>query len=64
MVAHELKTPLAVISGYAELLRIRDDPRSREEAIEQIVEATQQLARAVNRVVDMLVPPDDGAEGR
>lgn len=57
--AHELKTPLAVISGYVELLRIREDPRSREEAMDRIAEATQQLADAVNRAVDMLVPPVD-----
>ena len=30
--AHRLRTPLAVISGYAELLQIRDDEETRTEA--------------------------------
>lgn len=51
-VAHQVKTPLAVIRGYAELLGARDDEATRHEAAAQITEATDQLERMVD---DLLV---------
>lgn len=42
-VAHQVKTPLAVIRGYAELLGARDDEATRHEAAAQIREATDVL---------------------
>jgi signal transduction histidine kinase len=50
--AHELRTPLAVVVGYAELLRTRDDPAVRKEASERILEAAERLSRALD---DLLV---------
>ena len=46
--AHELRTPLAVIAGFAELLQARDDERTREEAALRISEATGQLRSVVD----------------
>jgi len=46
--AHELRTPLAVIIGYAELLRLRDDEETRKEAPERIVTAAQELGWVVD----------------
>jgi signal transduction histidine kinase len=42
-VAHQVKTPLAVIRGYAELLGVRDDEATRHEAAAQIREAAEVL---------------------
>ena len=41
--AHEFKTPLAVIVGFAELLGARDDERTRLEAARRIMEASERL---------------------
>ncbi len=49
--AHELRTPIAAISGFAELLRIRDDDRLRHEAADQILAGTSRLSRFVNELV-------------
>jgi CheY-like chemotaxis protein len=45
--AHDLKNPIAVIVGYAELLRARDDDKIRREAPEMILEAAAELRRVV-----------------
>lgn len=47
-IAHELKTPLAVIAGFAELLAVRDDERTRAEAAARIMEATERLGQAID----------------
>jgi CheY-like chemotaxis protein len=41
--SHDLKTAVSVIAGYAELLLIRDDERTRQEAPQRILEAAQRL---------------------
>jgi signal transduction histidine kinase len=46
--AHELKTPLAVLLGYVELLELRDDETIRREAPRRIKEAAERLAAAVD----------------
>jgi signal transduction histidine kinase len=51
-VAHQVKTPLAVIRGYAELLGARDDEATRHEAAAMIREATEVLDFMVD---DLLV---------
>jgi CheY-like chemotaxis protein len=56
--AHDLRNPLAVISGYAELLRMRDDDRTRLEAAERILEAVGQLSGALDSALDRFFPPD------
>jgi signal transduction histidine kinase len=46
--AHEFKTPLAVIVGFAELLSARDDERTRLEASRRITEASERLRDALD----------------
>ena len=52
--AHALKTPLAVIAGYSELLQARDDPAVREEALAHISEAARQLLRVTDDVLALV----------
>lgn len=52
--AHALKTPLAVIAGYSELLRARDDPAVREEGLVHISEAAQQLVHVTDDVLALV----------
>ncbi|HMJ00551.1 MAG TPA: histidine kinase dimerization/phospho-acceptor domain-containing protein [Gaiellaceae bacterium] len=46
--AHELKTPLAIIVGFAELLGARDDERTRVEAAKRITDASERLRDALD----------------
>jgi CheY-like chemotaxis protein len=54
LLAHDLKTPLAAIIGYAELLRTRDDDEIRREAPVQIAEAARRLSAAIDHLVGSL----------
>jgi CheY-like chemotaxis protein len=54
--AHDLKTPLSVIVGYAELLRARDDEATRREAPERILEAAERLRLEIDALVERLAP--------
>jgi CheY-like chemotaxis protein len=56
LLAHELKSPLAVIVGFAELLRARDDEEIRREAPERILEAAQRLQTVIDDSLLVLVP--------
>lgn len=47
-----MKTPLAVIAGYAELLRVRDDESMRNEAIERILEGVQRLRSELDALAE------------
>ena len=58
--AHALKTPLAVIAGYSELLQARDDPAVREEGLARISEAAQQLLCVTD---DVLAVGEDDEPG-
>lgn len=49
---HELRAPLAIVVGYAELLQRRDDPELREEATQRIHQAAERLGAAID---DLLV---------
>jgi signal transduction histidine kinase len=50
-VAHDLRTPISVIVGYAELIERRlEDPKTRE-AAGNILEAADRLRSAVNRLL-------------
>lgn len=53
---HDLKTPLAVIIGYGELMASRDDEKSRLEASRMIVEAAERLSREIDDALDLLLP--------
>jgi signal transduction histidine kinase len=46
-IAHDLQTPLSVIIGYAELLRMRDDEQTRREAPVRIQEAAERLSTLI-----------------
>lgn len=52
--AHELRTPIAVIAGFAELLGMRDDERTRLEAAKEIGRAAGRLSDAVDDLVAAL----------
>jgi signal transduction histidine kinase len=54
---HDLKTSLSVISGYAELLRLREDEASRREAIQQIIEGVDRLRRELDELAQRLADP-------
>ncbi|OFW72379.1 MAG: hypothetical protein A2Y55_07870 [Actinobacteria bacterium RBG_16_68_12] len=53
-VAHEFRSPLAVITGYAELLRRRDDPGFRETAVARIEQAAERLSLAIDDLLSLL----------
>lgn len=57
--SHALRTPVALIIGYAELLRTRDDEEIRREAPVLIREAAQELTDAIDDLV-VVVAVDAG----
>ena len=62
--AHELKTPLAVIAGFAELLAVRDDERTRREATAQIMVASERLANALDDLLKGIAAEQSDLAGR
>jgi len=55
-VSHDLRTPLAAITGSASTLRTQDsrlDPQTRAELIENISEEAERLERLVSNLLDM-----------
>ena len=46
--AHDLRTPIAIMTGYADLLRVRDDERTRLKAAEEILKAADRLSGLVD----------------
>ena len=58
--AHDLRTPLTVIAGYAELLLQRDDEETRRDAAEQILAATTRISSGIDDVLTLLaIAADD-----
>ena len=55
--SHALRTPLAVISGYAELLGTRADEATRLEAAVMIEEAVSRLSAILDDVLPLLAAP-------
>ena len=54
---HDLKTPLAMIVGYAELLQTRpDDEEIRREAPALIIEAAERLGRTLDEALALFSP--------
>jgi signal transduction histidine kinase len=49
--AHRLRTPLAVIVGYVEILALRDRTGENAEVLEHLREATTELTAAIDEVV-------------
>jgi signal transduction histidine kinase len=49
--AHELKTPVAAIKGFAELLATRDDEDSRREAAAQIAVGIERLEKSIDDIL-------------
>lgn len=54
-VSHELRTPLGLIRGYAEMSRDihQDDPVTRNENLDIIIEESERLGRMVDEILDM-----------
>lgn len=54
-ISHELKTPLAVIAGYAEGLAecVNDDPESRNYYCEVILDETEKMTRMVKQLLSL-----------
>jgi signal transduction histidine kinase len=50
--AHELKTPLAAIKGFAELLAARDDEATRREASKQILAGATRLSHTIDEILE------------
>ena len=57
--AHELRTPLAAIRGFAELLQARDDERTRVEASARIMEAAERLSTAIDALLAAVAEAGD-----
>jgi signal transduction histidine kinase len=53
-VGHGLRSPLAIIAGYAELMRVRPDDRTRLEASLRIQEAAEQLSAQIDETLLLL----------
>lgn len=53
---HDLKTPLAVIIGYGELVAARGDEPTRVEASRMIIEAAERLSREIDAALARLLP--------
>ena len=62
--AHEFKTPLAVIVGFAELLGARDDERTRLEAAKRIMEASERLGDALDDLLSGVAADKGDLGGR
>ena len=54
-VSHELKTPIALVSGYAEGLRdgIADDPESRNEYLDVIIDESEKMGNLVANLLEL-----------
>jgi PAS domain S-box-containing protein len=55
VISHELKTPVALIQGYAETLLRKDarwDPQTRQESLEVILEESDRLHHLIDNLLD------------
>ncbi len=52
-VSHELKTPIAIISGYAEGLKLDISPASREEYCNTIIDESRRMNRLVLSILEL-----------
>ncbi|HKV32656.1 MAG TPA: histidine kinase dimerization/phospho-acceptor domain-containing protein [Candidatus Dormibacteraeota bacterium] len=59
---HDLRTPLAVINGYAQLLRSEDlSPEQRARACDLILEKCEELNAVIRRLLE---PSESGLQTR
>lgn len=61
-IGHDLRGPLAVVSGFAALLAVRGDERLRLEAAEQITAATKLLSDRIDSLLVDLAPAAAGEQ--
>lgn len=52
-VSHEIKTPLAIIQNYAELLQTEADQEKREEYTQAILQATKRLSTLISDILKL-----------
>ena len=52
-VSHELKTPISIISGYAEGLKLDINPKSRESYCDIIIEESQRMNKLVLSILEL-----------
>ena len=50
---HEMLTPMNAIMGMAQIAQMQSDPESRKECLDEIAQASSQLLRLINDVLDM-----------
>lgn len=63
LVEHDMRSAIAVVLGYAELLRMRDDEELRLEASDRLIEAAGRLRDLLDGLLATLegtaIPPPD-----
>lgn len=52
-VSHELKTPISIISGYAEGLKLDVNPKSREEYCNTIIDESRRMNKLVLNILEL-----------
>lgn len=52
-VSHELKTPLAIVSSYAEMLKYEGEHIDKEEYLEVILEESKQMSQMIGKLLDL-----------
>jgi signal transduction histidine kinase len=61
--AHRLRTPLAVIVGYIEILAMRDTTGKSTEVLEHLREASAELGAAIDEVIAAEVRDHSSPQG-
>jgi signal transduction histidine kinase len=56
--AHELNTPLAIVSGRAQLMRNRDASKKRQQAWQTIVDQAQRISDIIAELMEIASPPE------
>lgn len=52
-VSHELKTPLAIVSSYAEMLKYEGEHIDRDEYLEVILEESKQMSQMIGKLLEL-----------
>jgi signal transduction histidine kinase len=51
LIEHDMRGPIAVIIGYAELLKMRNDEATRLEAADRLIEAANRLGEQLDELL-------------